>query len=114
MEGGSGVAFKLIDVFLKALELGEEFAIRGDTVDDADGIVDVISHRQMVTGVFDGAHMPRSDVASGTNESEIFHFGFCKLQPKNSETLGSQRMAIEDTLEVANDRLMLGLAVRHQ
>ena len=107
------IAFELLGVFLKALELGEKFALWGNTVDDAYRVVDVIGYGQTIAGVFDGAHVARGDVAGGTNKGEVFHFGRCKLESKNSKAFASQCVAIKDALEIANHRLMFGLAVRH-
>lgn len=44
VEPGGRVALELLSVFLKTLELGEEFALGRDAVYDADRVVDVIGH----------------------------------------------------------------------
>lgn len=57
-------------------KLGEEIALRRNAVDDADRVIDVVRHGQMVAGVLDGTHVARRNVAGGTDEGEIFHVGF--------------------------------------
>lgn len=73
VEPSGGAALQLVGKFLKALELGEELAVRRDAVDDADRIVDVISHGQIVAQVFDGPHVARCDVAGCADKCKIFH-----------------------------------------
>lgn len=78
VEPRGGAALQLVGKFLKALELGEEFALRRDAVDDADGVVDVIGHRQVVAQVFDGPHVAGCDVAGSADECEVFHVVWCR------------------------------------
>ena len=73
VERGGRVALELVGVFIKALKLGKELALRRDAVDDADRVVDVVSHGQVVAGVFDGTHVARGDVARSADEGEVFH-----------------------------------------
>ncbi len=44
VELGGGVALEVVGVFLKALKLGEKLALGRDAVDDANRVVDVVSH----------------------------------------------------------------------
>ncbi len=48
VESVKGAALEPVGEFLKSLELSEKFALRRDTVDDANRVVDVIGHRQIV------------------------------------------------------------------
>ena len=57
---------------VETLKFGKKRALRRNAVDDADRIVDVVRHRQMVAQVFDGAHMARGNVASRANQCKIF------------------------------------------
>ena len=68
----------------KELELGKKLALGRDAINNTDRVIDVIGRNQAVTGVFDGAHMARSDVAGSTDESEIFHgssYGNERIRP---------------------------------
>ncbi|MCY1552981.1 hypothetical protein D9M68_894190 [compost metagenome] len=73
VQRGRGVALELLRVFVEAFELSEELALRRDAVDDADRIVDVVGHRQMVIRVLDGTHVARSDVTGSADEGKVFH-----------------------------------------
>src|SRR6185369_11072438 len=73
VELSRGVAFELVRVFVEALELGEERTVRRDAVDDADRVVDIVGHGQVVAGVFDGAHVARSNVSCGADKGEFLH-----------------------------------------
>lgn len=66
-------ALELVGIFLKALELSEEFTLWRDAVNDANRVVDVISHGQVMAEVFDGSHVARCDVAGSADECEVFH-----------------------------------------
>ena len=77
VEAGGGVALELLGVFLEALKLGEEFALGRDAVDDADRVVDVIGHGEVVAQVLDGAHVAGGDVAGCADECKVFHGVVC-------------------------------------
>ena len=70
-----GVALELVGVLVKTLKLGEKIALGRNAVDDADGVVDVVSGGQVVASSLDGLHVTRRDVASGTNECKVLHKG---------------------------------------
>ena len=66
-------ALELERVLLEAFEFREKLALWGDTVDDADRVIDVVGHGQPVARVFDGMHMARCDVARSTDKGKVFH-----------------------------------------
>ena len=60
-------------MLIKTLELGKKLTVGLNTVDDADRVVGVIRHTQVMTQFFDGFHVPRCNVTSSTDKSEVFH-----------------------------------------
>ena len=66
-------AAPLVDVTVKALELGEEIGIREMAVNNPDRIVRIVCRNQYVAGLLDRLHMTGSDVTGGTDQCEILH-----------------------------------------
>jgi len=73
VERAGGATPELVGVLKEALKLSKKSAFRRDTVDDADGVVDVIAHDQAVAGVFDGVHVTRGDIAGSADQGKVFH-----------------------------------------
>ena len=76
VERGSGVALELVGMIKEAFKFGKKCAFWRDAVDDADRVIDVISHGQAVAGVFDGVHVARSDIAGSADQGKVFHVFF--------------------------------------
>src|SRR3546814_639662 len=73
IEGSRRGALEAVCMLLKTLEFGKKFALRGDAINDADRIIDVIGGDQNVTGVLDGTHVARSDVTGSADQGKILH-----------------------------------------
>ena len=71
IQRGSRIALEAMGVVVEALEIGKERALRRDAVDDADRVVGVVGHGQVVAQVPDGVHVARGDVAGGADEGEV-------------------------------------------
>lgn len=104
-------------MFLKALKLGEEFAVRRDAVDDADRVVDVIGYGQVMAQVFDGAHVAGGDVARCADECKVFHgvdtecAAWRSLEAEDGETGLGHGVAVVQGFEVCCNGLVVGGAV---
>ena len=61
----------LFNMSIKALELSEEVSVGEVTIDHPNAVIRVEGGDEVVACVFDGLHVARRDVASGTDESEI-------------------------------------------
>ena len=73
MQGRVRVAPQLVAALEEALELGEELALGRNAVDDADRVVDVVGHGEVMAGVLDRPHVAGSDVTGGADQGEVFH-----------------------------------------
>jgi hypothetical protein len=62
-----------VSVGLEKFESSKKFALWRNAVNDANGIVDVMGHRKIVTQVLDGSHVPRGNVPSCPNQRKVFH-----------------------------------------
>ncbi|MNL21563.1 hypothetical protein D3C87_1428600 [compost metagenome] len=67
---------QFIDMAIESFEFGKKIRIRKMTVDNPDGIVGIKRGNQLISGFLDGDHMSRSDIAGGTNKSEVLHHGY--------------------------------------
>ena len=66
-------AARLVQVPVKAFELGEEFRVGEVAVDNAHRVVRIQRGHQIVAGGLDGLHVTGRDVASCADKCEIFH-----------------------------------------
>jgi hypothetical protein len=62
-----------MSVFVKALKLSKELALRRNAIDDADRVINIIGDGQTVTRIFDRTHMPGRYISCRTDQSKIFH-----------------------------------------
>ena len=73
IERGHWIALQSPGVVVEAFKLSEEFALRRKAVDNTYRIIDIEGTGKLVTGVLDGTHVARGDIAGSANKGKSFH-----------------------------------------